>query len=188
MARHRGHRAAPRIRPKRWALLLATAQISTAIQKVADRARGSAHSSQQTAQAARAGAEKVGETVQSIQNIRSKVDLAAQKVQKMGQRSGQIENILETIDEIASQTNLLALNAAIEAARAGQHGRGFAVVAGEVRKLAERSSAATHEIASILREIEKAISESGQAMEQSVGEVEAGSIAPALPVRLCERS
>jgi methyl-accepting chemotaxis protein len=68
------------------------------------------------------------------------------------------------IGEIANQTNLLAFNAAIEAARAGQHGVGFSVVAGEVRKLAERSSVAAHEIAKL---IDESVHQVGQGAEVS---------------------
>ena len=64
--------------------------------------------------------------------------------------SRKIGDITSLINEIAFQTNLLALNAAVEAARAGEQGRGFAVVAGEVRNLAQRSSAAVKEIAGLI--------------------------------------
>ena len=78
--------------------------------------------------------------------------------------SARVSEIVRVIGEIANQTNLLAFNAAIEAARAGQHGVGFSVVAGEVRKLAERSSVAAHEIAKL---IDESVLQVGQGAEVS---------------------
>ncbi len=151
-------------------------RISQAIEQVTNNAQAVTRDSAEAARYSRDGAKTVKETIVGMEAIRSKVGLSTAKVTEMGTRSEEIGAIVETIEDIASQTNLLALNAAIEAARAGEQGKGFAVVADEVRKLAERSSLATKEIAGLIKGIQKTVSEAVSAMQESAGEVESGVV------------
>ncbi|MEQ8799354.1 MAG: methyl-accepting chemotaxis protein [Salinisphaeraceae bacterium] len=108
-------------------------------------------------------------------------DVVGQVVTTMdaiNESSKKIVDIIGVIDGIAFQTNILALNAAVEAARAGEQGRGFAVVAGEVRSLAQRSSAAAKEIKTLIgNSVEKVengsdlVSQAGQTMAEIVDSV-----------------
>lgn len=150
-------------------------QITAFIQQVMTNAQTGAEGAASAAETAQSGVSTVEATIKGMEAIRAKVGFSAQKVQEMGQRSVEIESIVETIDDIASQTNLLALNAAIEAARAGEHGKGFAVVADEVRKLAEKSALATKEIAALIKSIQQTVAEAVRAMEEGAVEVEAGA-------------
>ena len=129
---------------------------------------------QQANDAAREGRQTVLDTVSGIEGIAGIVNTAAEQINALEERSGQIGEVIQVINDIADQTNLLALNANIEAARAGDAGRGFAVVADEVRKLAERTVNATTDIGEQIKQIQTDVSSSVEAMSRITEESKKG--------------
>lgn len=150
-------------------------QLSGIAEQVSLDSQSAAEGSRRAAGVAKDGVGKVMGTIEGMKRITNAMDTASTRVAYLGERSREIGKIVATIDDIAAQTNLLALNAAIEAARAGEQGRGFAVVADEVRKLAERSSIATKEIAEIIDGIHSGVQDSIKAMEEGNSEVVTGN-------------
>jgi len=140
------------------------AQVASRSKTQADEARSNAE----------AGGALMIETRSSIDRIAQASQSARERMDQLGERSGQISGIVNVIDDIAGQTNLLALNAAIEAARAGEQGRGFAVVADEVRKLAERTQTATREIGSQIGFMIDGTAAAIGILRQNTTELEAG--------------
>ncbi len=88
---------------------------------------------------------------------------------KLGDSSREIGDVVRLITSIAEQTNLLALNATIEAARAGDAGKGFAVVADEVKQLAQETARATEDISKRVETIQEDADQATQAISEIAG-------------------
>jgi methyl-accepting chemotaxis protein len=149
-------------------------EMSSAVQEISQTTQRAAGDARKAEEGAKSGGITVQTTVETIGNLLKSNQETSSKIEELGKSSDAIGKIINVIDEIAGQTNLLALNAAIEAARAGEQGRGFAVVAGEVRRLAERTSAATKEVDQTVRAIQQGTSDAVEAMRSSMTQVQSG--------------
>ncbi len=171
-------------------------QVMASLEEVAESAARASEAAETARDKARAGHGIVNSSIDAIVLVRERVSKLKDQMTELGAKVSSIGKVMDVISDIADQTNLLALNAAIEAARAGEAGRGFAVVADEVRKLAEKTMAATKEVGGVvssiqhgtkvnLQNVEEAdravdaarelVRESGQALDEILHLVEASS-------------
>ncbi len=148
-------------------MAIGTEQIAELAQSVSVTAIDAANQSAEGNKIIQGAVEQMGSVRQSMISL-------SELMTVLGERSSEISAFTAVINNIAGQTNLLALNAAIEAARAGEHGRGFAVVAGEVRKLAEESSASAQQIASLVQMIQQDTRHAVKAVQVNSEETQSG--------------
>src|SRR6266702_3069028 len=149
-------------------------EMSATVREVSHHSNTAAQSAHSAANSARDGGRIVEGVLERMRGIAHSVRESAANIEHLSGRSDEIGRIVGVIDEIANQTSLLALNAAIEAARAGEQGRGFAVVAGEVRRLAERTTNATKEIASVIQNLQSKTEDAVLQMRSGTTAVEQG--------------
>ncbi len=143
--------------------------------QVAERAQvlyGVAREARHTAET---GREAVQQTVEGMGRVHEYVQDTSSKVQTLGDRSREINNIVEVIANIAHQTNRLALDAAIQAAMAGENGKGFGAVAADIRRLAERAKDQASSIARIVRSVREDIGAVAVSMRDTERETSAGA-------------
>lgn len=149
-------------------------EMSNSIAEVERNASRSRDLARMVCEAAESGMNAVRETIEGMDEIRRAVQATNGVVEGLGQRSVEIDRIVNVIDDIARQTNLLALNAAILAAQAGEHGSGFSVVATEIRDLSERTAKSTSEIGEMVRGVQREVGNALRSMGSGAESVDGG--------------
>jgi len=152
----------------------AVEELTRSVRQVAEVAGASARAARQALEGAQRGNEALRDTLSGTERARAEVQIIAGRIKTLGNRSLEISEIVTTVDEIAAHINLLALNAAIEATGAGLAGARFATAADEVRKLAERCTKATRDIATLISAVRGETEDAIAAVERGTQEVETG--------------
>ena len=130
-----------------------TQTIQEAIQMTVERSESMVDIAKSSSLAVKDGMQMIQELKERSLDLKSTNSQVVSSMDKLQEKTKEVEDIANIIFNISSQTNLLALNAAIESARAGEAGKGFAVVANEIRQLSEKTRSSTESIAKIVGEL-----------------------------------
>lgn len=140
---------------------------ATDANKRADHALSNTHSALET----------VDRSIDGINGIRDTIRDTEKRIKRLGERSLEITNIVNLINDIAERTHILALNASMRAGSEDEKGHGFAVVAEEVQRLAESAREATSEIDSLVNNIRIETKDAVTAMNTVISQVAEGTAA-----------
>ncbi|HRJ52930.1 MAG TPA: methyl-accepting chemotaxis protein [Candidatus Thiothrix moscowensis] len=141
-----------------------------------------AHAAQQANQVAdttssttRHAQETVSRTLDNMTNIRSTVQETGKRLKRLGERSQEISQIIDVINNLSERTTVLALNASMQATAAGEAGRGFSMIAEEIQRLAENSRESTNQISTLIRNIQQEANTTIATMDNTIEQVVNGS-------------
>ncbi len=150
-------------------------EASKAMNLIARQAKASNDIAAKATHSTQEALEKVTQTAVGMNEIRETIAETEKRIKRLGERSQEINGVVEIINNIAERTHILALNASMQAAAAGEAGRGFSVVANEVQRLAESSRDSTSEIAGLVGNIQAETAETMAAMNRAIAQVVEGS-------------
>ena len=146
-------------------------QIPQTVQKISDELSTSAASADQSIEKARNGSLTAQENLNAVGELRRQMQEAVQRIGRLDERSREIGKVAKTVDDLAQRTNMIALNASIQSGVLGEQGHGFAVFAEEVERVAERAANTNKQISALNKSITVEISEIGNSLQESVGEL-----------------
>jgi methyl-accepting chemotaxis protein len=151
------------------------AEAAEAMNEIASLAQTCNVTAEQAIQKTQTALETVTNTVTGINATRDTIRETEKRIKRLGERSQEINGVVNLINNIAERTHILALNASMHAASAGEAGRGFAVVADEVQRLAENARQATEQIASLVGNIQTETMDTVTTMNTVITQVVEGS-------------
>lgn len=149
--------------------------VARSSRQVAERTRVLYSAANEARQVAQKGRSAVLQTIDGMAQINSNIHFTTEKVLLLGERSREINDVVEVMSSIAQQTNRLALDAAIQAAMAGEQGTGFGSIAVEIRRLAERSREQTGRIVKIVNSVLEDINTAASSIQETEHEVMSGT-------------
>ena len=128
-----------------------------------------------TSNTTRHAQETVSRSVENMTNIRDTVQETGKRLKRLGERSQEISQIIDVINNLSERTTVLALNASMQATAAGDAGRGFSMIAEEIQRLAESSRDSTNQIATLVRNIQQEANTTIATMDNTIAQVVSGS-------------
>ncbi len=146
--------------------------VSTAAQEATQNVQAVAAAAEEMTASIQEIATNINRTADTAQNCASAAQSSHEKLDRLQQAVGEIDDVIRAINDVAEQTNLLALNATIEAARAGEAGKGFAVVASEVKNLAGETSKMTEEIADHIGHVKTSAIETIETINSIINQID----------------
>ncbi|HHC75317.1 MAG TPA: methyl-accepting chemotaxis protein, partial [Thiothrix sp.] len=114
-------------------------------------------------------------TQENMSHIQNTVQETGKRLKRLGERSQEISQIIDVINNLSERTTVLALNASMQATAAGEAGRGFSMVAEEIQHLSESSRESTQQISTLVRNIQQEANTTIATMEQTVEQVSKGA-------------